>query len=62
MISNLQTPKSLQQLKTYLQKLSPSTKVETIEVLSTKDKPKVNKLIDTKLKNGTISLIFVAAA
>lgn len=59
MISNLQTPKSLQQLKTYLQKLSPSTKVETIEVLSTKDKPKVNKLIDTKLKNGTISLIFV---
>ena len=59
MISNLQTPKSLQQLKTYLQKLSPSTKVETIEVLSTKDKPKVNKLIDTKLKNGTVSLIFV---
>ena len=59
MISNLQTPKSLQQLKTYLQKLPTSTKVETIEVLSTKDKPKVNKLIDTKLKNGTVSLIFV---
>jgi len=60
MLSNIQSPKSKTQLITHLQKLPTNTKVEIVEVLSTKDKTKINKLIDKKLKNGIVSLIFVS--
>ena len=59
MLSNLNTPKNKTQLINHLHKLPPSTKIEIIEVLSSKDKSKLNFLFDKTIKNGSFSVVFV---
>lgn len=59
MISSTQSPKSKTQLVQQIGKLSPSTKFETVEVFSMKDKPTMNKLFDKHLKNGHFTILFI---
>ena len=59
MISNINSPKNKTQLINHLHKLPTSSKIEIIEVLSSNDKSKVNKLFDTTIRNGSFSIIFI---
>ena len=59
MLSNLNTPKNKTQLINHLHKLPTTTKVEIIEILSSKDKPKLNTLFDKTIRNGSFSVVFV---
>ncbi len=60
MISTTQSPKNKTQLVQQIGKLPQTTKFETIEVFSMKDKPTINKTFDKHLKNSNhFTVLFI---
>lgn len=60
MISTTTSPKNKSQLVTTIQKMSPNTKFDVIEVFSSTDKQSVMKMFDNYLRqNGHFSVMFI---